>query len=178
MTLLAGVFVMVVFGLVGARSAMAIAPPGFTCQGTVTAPVAIPGGTYTSLSMPAGSVCGVFAPVTVLSPVTLGAGSAVGVFSGSFTALGSLTVGTGAAFGDVPPFIGAAPIVINGPVKVQDNGYFSVGVEAPGQPIISVIRGPVTANNASSVQIHNSLVAGPVNLQGGGGLNAIAEVFF
>ncbi|MDQ2914903.1 MAG: hypothetical protein M3T56_16875 [Chloroflexota bacterium] len=116
--------------------------------------------------------------MTVLSPVTLGASSALGVFAGSFTVMGPLTVGPGGAFGDVPPFVGAAPIVINGPVKVQKNGYFGIGVEAPSQPLISAIRGPVTATNASSVQIHNTLVAGPVRLLGGGNLNAIAEFFF
>jgi hypothetical protein len=172
--LLAGVFV--VAGLAaGAGSAAALGPVSFTCLGTPAHPAPIPGGTYLSLSMPAGSACPVVGPVTVLSPVALGAGSTLAVLaSGSFTSIGSLTVGPGAVFADAN---NAAPVTVNGPVLIQDNAAFNIGFEQPGHTIISAIHGSVTAINPSSVHIHNTLVAGSLNIQGGGGDNPLADFF-
>lgn len=150
----------------------AVAAAGFTCGGTLNAPQPVPAGTLPSLTMPSGSVCLVVAPVTVSRGVRLGDGSALGVTTGTLTVMGGLTLGTGAAFGDEG---NSQPINIYGPVHIGPDGAFFIGVETPGGPIVSRVVGPVTATGASAVQIHNTQIAGPVRLTGGGGTNAIVD---
>jgi hypothetical protein len=41
--------------------------------------------------------------------------------------------------------------------------------------LVSSIGGPVRGTDVSTVQIHNAAIGGPVNLQGGGGRNAILD---
>lgn len=120
--------------------------------------------------MRAGTACGVAAAVTVLSPVTIGNGGVLAVLGGSLTVEGGVTVGSGAAFGD---FNSAALITISDPLSIGDNAAVDIGLEQPGQPIISNVFGPVTAVNPSAVQIHNTLIAGPVSLTGGGAENPL-----
>jgi len=173
--LLASVFATTALGAAMAMPALAH-PSGFTCSGTLAAPKVIPPGVYGSVSMPSGSLCAVNGSVTILAPLKLSSGAGLGVFlGGSLTIQGPLTVGPGAAFGNLG---NSAPINVNGPVKVDSNGAFIVGVESPYAPIVSAIRGPVTAQDASTVQIHNTQIGGPVKIDGGGGDNAIIDRFF
>jgi hypothetical protein len=113
--------------------------------------------------------------VTVLNPIIIGDSAALGVFDGnSLRASASVTVGPNAFFGDVS---GNPPITVGGGVTVQANGAVSIGFEDPFAPLVSAIYGGVRAGDASTVQIHNSRVTGGVNLQGGGGTNAILDQF-
>lgn len=169
--LLASVFATTALGAALAATP-ALALPSFTCSGEEF----IPAGVYSSVSMPAGSLCGVNSSVTILSPLKLGDGAGLGVRSGgSLTIQGPVTIGPGAAFGNVG---NSNPININGPVNVGSDGALIVGVESPYAPIVSAIRGPVTAHDASTVQIHNTQISGPVKIDGGGGDNAIVDRFF
>jgi hypothetical protein len=127
-------------------------------------------GVYKSLSMPPGSVCVVTGAVTITHPLALGDTSALAVFAGSLTATGPVDVGPNAFFGDAQ---GVAPIMVGGPLSVEPNGAVVIGSETPGGPLVSSIGGPVRGTDVSTVQIHNSALGGPVNLQGGGGSNAI-----
>jgi hypothetical protein len=52
---------------------------------------------------------------------------------------------------------------------------FVLGVETPGGPLFASIGGPVNASGASSVQIHNTTVSGPVTSTGGGADNALFD---
>ncbi len=54
----------------------------------------------------------------------------------------------------------STPVEIRGPVVIQNDGAFSLGTEMPNGPQFASIEGPVTGANASSVQIHNTLVSG------------------
>ncbi len=161
-------------------SALSIAIPpvsaagasGFTCSGTLVAPVSVPAGTYTALAMPAGSFCKVLGEVTVTRPVSVGTGAALAVFAGSLTIRGPVTI---AAQGVLASFDNATPVHIGGPVWVGRDAAFIVGTESPGAPRTNSISGPVTGNGASTVQIHNAVVSGPVRLTGGGGHNAIVD---
>ena len=132
--------------------ALAARPAGFTCTGTLSSPGSIPGGTYASLTMPAGSLCAVVGDVTVTRPLTIDTGAGLAVFAGSLTIQG-------------------------GPVAVGQNAALILGTETPGGPIVNSIGGPVTGSGESSVQIHNADVGGPVRLTGGGGDNAIVDAF-
>jgi len=133
----------------------------------------VPAGTYSSLILPPGSACVVSAgAVSVSSPVTIGAGAVLAVFGGSFTSSGPVSVGTGAIFA-APQ--NTTPITINGPVTVGQNAVFLVGVETPGGPLFSAIRGPVKGTGASSIQIHNTQVNGGVTSVGGGADNALFD---
>jgi hypothetical protein len=77
------VLVLSVVGLTTASAAAGGPPPPpppptpFTCTGTLMAPEAIPPATYTTLTMPAGSICELPGPqpTTVLSGITLQNGS-------------------------------------------------------------------------------------------------------
>ncbi len=167
--------------LVGAGSTLAAASParapssGYTCTGSsLTTPGVITTGTYSSLSMPPGTFCVVAGTVTVTKPVTVGDGSALMMGNGSLTVSGPFGVGTGAVFAD---FTNALPVTIGGPVHVGTEGVFVLGVESPYTPTFASIAGPVTATGASSVQIHNTTIGGPVRLMGGGADNPIVQAF-
>jgi hypothetical protein len=60
-------------------------------------------------------------------------------------------------------------------LSVEPSAAVVIGQETPGGPLVSSISGPVRGTDASTVQIHNSSIGGPVNLQGGGGSNAILD---
>ncbi len=156
----------------GALPASAAKAPSFSCSGTPGAPEAVPAGSYSSLLMPPGSVCFIESAVTVGGPLTLGDTSALVLFDGSLAVNGPVNVGPNSLFGDAG---GNAPITVNGPVSVQQNGAFLIGFENPEAPLVSALHGPVTAINASTVQIHNTKISGPVKLQGGGGDNPILD---
>ena len=167
--------------LVGAGGVVAGASPakastsGYTCTGSsLTTPGFIASGTYSSLSMPPGTFCLVVGTVTVSAPVTVGAGSALLMEEGSLSLSGPFAVGPGAVFAD---FSNALPVNFGGPVHVGTDGEFVLGVETPYGPTFASIGGPVTATGASSVQIHNTVIAGPVKLIGGGADNPIVQVF-
>jgi hypothetical protein len=175
MSALASMVVVAGVQAAGVVQATAAPPSGITCAGTVSPfdPMAIPGGTYGSLSMPPGSLCLIEgAAVIVNHPVTLGSGSGLGVLAGSLTVNGPVTAGHGAAFGD---FNSTAPITVNGPVSVDSNGALVIGSETPYGPLLSSIAGPVRATDPSTVQIHNTAIGGPVILQGGGGANPVLD---
>jgi len=177
--LLASVFATAALGAaMAASTALAHPPSGFTCSGTMEAAQPIPGGVYSSVSMPAGSICYLTSPVTIMSPLKLGDGAGLAVVNGSLTVRGPVTIGSGAAFGDLG---NSAPIDISGPVTVGSNGALIVGVESLGLqspgPIVSAIAGPVSAHDASTVQLYNTQISGPVKLDGGGGQNAIINRF-
>ncbi len=173
--LLVGLMVAALVGVgsIGVMRAEAAAAH-YTCAGSLASPGMVPGGTYSSLAMPAGTACLITAPVTVRSPLSLRSDSALLLLGGSLTVWGPVSVGPRAAFGDAN---NAAPIDIHGPAWVGDGAAFMIGVETPFGPIISHIRGPVTAIHAGTVQIHNSVIGGPVTIIGGGALNAIVSAF-
>jgi hypothetical protein len=147
---------------------------GFTCTGTFSSPGSIPGGTYSTLTMPAGSLCGVAGAVTVNHPVAIGDGAGLAVFSGSLTIAGPVTIATQ---GVLASFDSSTPVHIGGPVSVGRDGAFIIGTETPFGPRVNSIAGPVTGTNESTVQIHNAVIGGPVRLTGGGGDNAIVDAF-
>jgi hypothetical protein len=161
----------------GAPPAFAAPSATYTCTGTLGSPGAVPGGTYRSLAMPAGSACAISAgSVVVGSPVTLGNGSVLVVLAGSLTINGGLSVGPNAVFG--AGFIAnQTPLTVNGPVRVGSNSALVVGTETPYGALFASLNGPVNAKDASSVQIHNTSVSGPVRITGGGTDNAILDGF-
>jgi hypothetical protein len=165
------VVAMGISGLAGAGPATAAPPLGHVCSGTLSSPDLLEG-TYAFLSMPAGSICVIFTPVTIQHPITLGDSSMLGVFDGSLIVNGAVAVGPNAIFGDA---YGNAPITVNGPVTVQHNGALVTGFENPYAPLASIINGPVSATDASAVWIHNTRVNGPISLRGGGGSNAVLD---
>ena len=160
-------------GLLAGSTANAAPSSTYTCGGTPTNIAAIPAGTYSALVMPAGSACAVYSGVVnVTAPVTLGSSSILGVLGGSLNVSGGLTVGPGAIFATPQ---NTTPVSIRGPVTVQSVGVFLLGVETPGGPLFGSIGGPVNAVQASSVQIHNTTVSGPVTSTGGGADNALFD---
>jgi hypothetical protein len=170
----AGCSLAAIFGLLLAmvpisQSAYA-APSSVTCEGTISAPQDIPGGTYASFIMPPGSVCGIVGDVTVTSGVNIGAVAALVVASGSLHVEGPVRVGPGGSFGD---YLSAAPISIGGALRVDHNATVAIGLPAPYGPLLSFITGAVRATDPSSIQIHNTEVGGPVEIRGGGGPNPI-----
>jgi hypothetical protein len=160
--------------LVGTAPAIASPASSFTCTGTLGSPETVPSGSYSQLSMPAGSICFIAGPVTVARGIALGDTSGLALFDGNLTVRGPVTVGPNALFGDAG---GAAPIVVNGSVAVEQNAAFLIGFENPFAPLVSAVHGPVTGDNASTVQLHNTDISGRVTLQGGGGDNPILDVF-
>src|SRR5207253_2904680 len=154
--------------------ALAARPAGFTCTGTLSSPGSIPGGTYASLTMPAGSLCAVVGDVTVTRPLTIDTGAGLAVFAGSLTIQGKVTI---SLQGVLASLANSTPVHIGGPVAVGQNAALILGTETPGGPIVNSIGGPVTGSGESSVQIHNADVGGPVRLTGGGGDNAIVDAF-
>ena len=163
----------------GATPSFAGPPPAYTCSGTLSSPEIIPAGTYKSLLMPPASLCKILGgSVVVNSPLALGDGAGLGVFSGFLTINGGLTVGANALFGaGVGHNPNSTPLTINGPVHVRSGAALIVGEESPYQPVFAHLNGPVDATNASSVQIHNTAVSGPVAINAGGGDNALLEAF-
>jgi hypothetical protein len=156
-----------------AAQASAAPSSAAVCTGTLAAPELLPPGTYSSLSMPPGSICGVSGDTTITGPLNLGDGSAVGVVVGaSLTVTAPVHVGPNAFFGDA---FSTSPISVTGPVVVDHNGAVSIGSEQPFGPLTNSIGGPVQGQDASTVQIHNASIGGPVNLQGGGGSNAVLD---
>jgi len=137
-------------------------PPRTTCSAPY--PGVISGGMYASLRMPAGSSCVTEGDVVVNRGITLGAGSGLGVQSGSLTVNGSVVVGPYAAFADVTPSA-PAPITVNGALIVESHGW--VSTYGP------TIAGPVWATNPSAVQIFDTQISGPVVINGGGGRNPV-----
>jgi hypothetical protein len=163
-------------GGAAAGASPAKAPPsGYTCTGSsLTAPGFITSGAYSSLTMPPDTFCFVVGTVTVGKPVTLGAGSALLMEAGSLSLSGPFAVGPGSVFA---AFTNALPVTIGGPVHVGTDGAFVLGTESPYRPTFASIGGPVTATGASSVQIHNTMIGGPVRLTGGGADNPIVQAF-
>ena len=162
--------------LAGLMAAPVAAASSFTCTGSPGSPEAIPAGTYQSLTMPAGSFCGVVSPgtVTVQRPLTLGAGAGLIVVDSALKVRGPLTVGPGAAFG--ADFAAeTAPVEIDGPVTVQKDGAFILGTEIPYGPVFASIGGSVTGIDASAVIIQNVRIGGPVRVIGGGADNALVD---
>lgn len=162
---------------VGVAPVAAAPPSAYTCMGTLSSPGFIPGGTYSSLTMPAGSFCFVVGAVTVTHPVSVGTGAGLAVApvpGASLTIAGPVTIGTQGAFGS---FDNTTPVHIGGPVSVGQDGAFAIGTESPFDPQVNSIAGPVSGRNASAVQIHNAVIGGPVRLTGGGGDNAIIDFF-
>ncbi|HXA27120.1 MAG TPA: hypothetical protein VN193_00065 [Candidatus Angelobacter sp.] len=151
---------------------VAAGPPGFTCAGSIAAPGFITAGTYSSLIMPAGTVCGVVGDVVVTRPVAIQDGAGLAVLAGSLTIHGAVTVATQ---GVLASFDNATPVRIGGPVLVGLNGAFIVGTETPFGPRVNSIGGPVTGKGESTVQVHNATIGGPVRLTGGGGDNRIVD---
>ena len=155
-------------------------PTSFSCSGTVTAPEAIPSGTYSALAMPAGSVCEIPGPqpVTVLSGVTLGVGSGLvtGVTSNAadLKIVGDLVLQPGSLF-----IAGLKsekhPVNILGQVTVTSGALFYLGTERPGKPPFASIEGSVVAQDPSAVVIQNTTIGGPVSVLGGGSVNALVE---
>jgi hypothetical protein len=139
----------------------------------VSSPEFLAPGAYNSLSMPPGSACAVTGAVTITHPLSLGDSSALVVFAGSLTVTGPVDVGPNAFFGD--GMRGAAPVTVGGPLSVEQNGAVVIGFENKHGPLVSSIGGPVRGTDVSTVQIHNSAIGGPVNLQGGGGSNAVLD---
>src|SRR5207302_10639126 len=80
--------------------------PGFTCTGTLATPESVPGGTYSSLAMPAASLCAVVGDVTVTRPLTVGTGAGLAVFAGSLTVHGPVRISTQ---GCLPSFSNSTP---------------------------------------------------------------------
>ena len=172
--LCAGSLVGVGGGLAGASPAKA-PPSGYTCTGTsLSTPGVITTGTYSSLTMPSDTFCVVTGTVTVAMPVSLGAGSALIMTSGSLSVSGPFTLSRGAVFADLS---NSVPVTIGGSVRVGTDAEFVLGVETPYGSTFASIGGPVTATGASSVQIHNTVITGPVRLVGGGALNPIVQAF-
>jgi hypothetical protein len=155
--------------MAGVATVAAASPTGFTCTGSLASfGQLIPPGTYTSLSMPGGSVCFV-APgsVTVNDGITLGEASALLVpDGGALTVNGPVTVGPGAVFSE---FDSCSPIKVNGPVSVRDNAVLLI--------CGSTVAGPVEATNATQVRAYFSDISGPLGIQGGGGPNPVLDAF-
>jgi hypothetical protein len=162
-------------GALGVATTPALAKgSGYTCHGTLKNPGSIPGGTYSSLTMPKGSVCGVNGDVTVTHPVTVSKHAGLAVFSGSLTIQGEVKV---EEQGVLASFDNSTPVDIWKSVSVGHNAAFIIGTESPGDPQVNSIGGPVTGKDESTVQIHNADVGGPVTLTGGGGHNTIVDAF-
>jgi hypothetical protein len=145
----------------------------------LSSPGIIPAETYRSLVTPPGSFCEILGgSVVVYSALALGDGAGLVVLSGRLTINGGLRVGANALFGaGVGDNPNSTPLTVNGPVHVGSGAALIVGEESPHQPIFGHLNGPVNATNASSVQIHNTDVSGPVGINGGGGDNALLEAF-
>ncbi|MDQ6857270.1 MAG: hypothetical protein M3Z57_09380 [Candidatus Dormibacteraeota bacterium] len=160
---------------IGVAPVAAAGPSGYVCTGTLLgSPGFISSGTYSSLTMPAGSFCAVVGDVTVTHPVTVGTGAGLVVFAGSLTIQGPTVISSGGALGSPQ---NTTPVHLGGPVSVGLNGAFILGTEKPFGPIVNSIAGPVTGKGESTVQIHNTVIGGPVRLTGGGGDNAIVDTF-
>jgi hypothetical protein len=167
--LLASVLLSGTFLLAGVSASAA---NSFTCSGSFGSPEAVPGGTYSSLSVPAHTVCTISAPVKVQSPMTIGSQAGLALLSGgSLSVAGGVTVESAGVFGDDN---NAARITINGVVQVENDAAFVVGVETPGGPLVSSM-GSVTGHQPSTVQIHNSHVGGSVLLTDGGAVNLLLD---
>ncbi len=179
--LIVSLFVAVGATSTGANPSPPPPPPSpFTCAGTLSAPEAVPSGTYSSLTMPAGSICEMPGPqpVTVLSGVTLQNGS--GLFTGvthnasTVKIVGSLTLQPGSLF--VAGLKSERhPVNILGNVTVGSGALFYLGTEKPGKPPFATIQGSVDAQEPSAVVIQNTAIGGPVSVMGGGAVNAIVE---
>jgi hypothetical protein len=155
-------------------------PTTFTCSGTLTAPESIPSGTYSSLVMPAGSICEMPGPkpVTVLSAVTLQerSGLVTGVTrnAADLKIVGDLVLQPDALF--VAGLKSEKhPVNIVGQVTVMSGALFYLGTEKPGKPPFASIQGSVVAQDPSAVVIQNTTIGGPVSVLGGGATNAIVE---
>lgn len=159
---------------VATSPAVAAGPSGFTCAGSLASPGFIAAGTYSSLVMPAGTVCGVVGAVVVTHPIAIQDGAGLAVLAGSLTVQGPVAVATQ---GVLASFDNSTPVHISGPVSVGLNGAFMVGTETPFGPRVNSIGGPVTGTGESTVQIHNATIGGPVRLAGGGGDNLIVDAF-
>ncbi len=163
-------------GVVAGASPAKASPSGYTCSGSsLTAPGVITSGSYSSLKMPPGTFCVVMGTVTVAMPVSLGTGSALFMTSGSSLSVsGSFALSSGAVFADLS---NSVPVTIGGSVRVGTDAEFVLGVETPYGPTFASIGGSVTSTGASSVQVHNTVITGPVRLVGGGADNPIVQAF-
>jgi hypothetical protein len=161
-------------GVGGAVPAQAAPRPAFACSGTLSSPGVISAGTYSHVSMPAGTACVMPGPgaVKILSPLVLDQGAGLLVVGGSLSIDGGVTVGAMAAMA-VPS--NSTPVDIDGAVRVRSDGVFLLGTETPHGAIFASIDGPVRALDASSVQLHNTSVLGSVTLDGGGATNALVD---
>jgi hypothetical protein len=126
--------------------------------------------------MPPGTVCLITGPGEVAdqSPLTLGTGSGLILVGGSLSVTGAVTVGADAVMATNTQ-TNSTPVDISGAVTVESDAVFILGTETPYGSLFSSIGGTVTGLDASSVQIHNSLVSGKVTLMGGGRDNALLE---
>ncbi len=152
-------------------------PPTFTCTGTLASPHPIPGGTYSALNMPAGSVCEIKGPGKVAdhAGLNMGADSGLITLGGGLSVQGPTTLGTGAAFGADFMNTENAPVNLFGPVTVGNDAAFILGTEIPYGPLFATIQGPVLGQDASAVVIQNTYIAGAASVYGGGALNHIVE---
>jgi hypothetical protein len=128
-------------------------------------------GQFASLSVPPGAQCVIVGPVTVDGSLSIGNAGVVFVTpAGSVTVTRQVKVADGAAFADLQ---NSSPVRVGGPVVVGNDALFVAGTETPGGPIVNHFGGPVIGAQASSVQIHNASIDGPVVLAGGGAANPV-----
>jgi hypothetical protein len=140
----------------------------------------IPSGTYTSLTMPAGSICEIPGPqpVTVLSGVTLEDGS--GLATGVANQGANLKIVGGLVLQPDSLFVAGIKserkhVNILGPVTVMSGAVFYLGTEKPGKPPFATIQGGLVAQDPSAVVIQNTSIGGDVSVTGGGAVNAVIE---
>ena len=142
--------------------ANAVADGSFTCTGNVSAPQAIPPGTYSSLSVPSGTACIVIVPGTVT--VT---GSAT--ISGTLVAIGS----TATLIVDKNFNVNTGGIVVLGCGPTSDIKCF---FDDPTASSHDVINGNVTASGALFMVFHNDTIGGNITQSGGGGGVSCANI--
>jgi hypothetical protein len=153
-------------------------PPAFTCTGSAAAIQSVPGGVFSSFTMPAGTACQVTGLVQVLAPLTLGTGSLLLVKVGGLTVEGGVDVQSQAVFGADVGKTEKAPVTIVGSVTVNNDGVFFLGTEIPYGPVFATVQGRVKGYNPSAVVIQNTAIGGSVNISGGGAVNKIIQSAF
>ena len=105
-----------------------------------------------------------------LGLLPLGTGAAAG--SSATVCSGSLAPGTYHSLvvpaGDTCD-LGNGPVTVVGGTTVEPGATLMLGQEDPGGPLIGTFRGGLVADHAAQVQIHNAVITGGVNVQGGSG---------
>jgi hypothetical protein len=149
----------VVFG----QAEVASAASAFTCSGgTAMAPTSLPAGTYASVEVSSGAVCGVDAgQVVVQGNVTVDStGSLVAAFAQNMGAPGT-----------------TSGITVDGNVSVATGATLILGCENPAFTCIDdatlaspdTVQGSITATGALGVLVHDSTIGTDVVETGGGG---------